>query len=210
MQKIIISSVGFVFLVGVIISMWNNLSEGNSIVPWNSKYMPMKGDNKIFLFGEVDAGAQAVADRIVALSRKNKPIYLIIDSPGGSIIHGGAIVAALETSAVPVYTVCLRLCASMAAIIHSYGTFRYMFPRSVLMYHPASGGFQGDFNQIESRYNFFKRYMEKFEIDVAKRANMSISEFNRYRNSEFWMDADDAVKYKFADKIIINEGALNE
>lgn len=130
-------------------------------------------------------------------------IYLLIDSPGGSVIDGALLISAMEASKVPVYTVCLKLCASMAFMIHQYGAKRYMIDRSILMAHPASGG--GRMGQLENQaslLNTIRRYIDKLNNKVAKRLNMSDEEFRNHYAYELWIDAEDSTQKGLNDGIV--------
>jgi len=161
--------------------------------------LTVSGDRVVYLTGEVNQG---VADRLRALSQKNRPIFLFIDSPGGSVVIGGSILTAMEESESPVYTVCLRICASMAAMIHQYGTNRYMVDRSVLMFHRASGSAQGYVEEMDSRITFFKRYVHKINERVAKRTGNDVAALEYLYASEKWLDAEDANLINFSDATV--------
>lgn len=104
------------------------------------KYLNLVEDQTVEIYGEINESSEAIAQKITSLAAKGKPIYLLINSPGGSVMDGALIISAIEASKAPVYTICTQLCASMAALIHQYGHTRYMVDRSILMFHPAAGG----------------------------------------------------------------------
>lgn len=137
-----------------------------------------------------------------ALDDGKTPIYLLINSPGGSVIGGAQIVTAVQESKSPVYTICLELCASMAFIVHQYGTERYMVNRSIIMSHQAAGGFDGSFGQIKSRFQMLTNYIDKLDAPIAARAGYSLPDYRALVSNELWMDAEEATKMKFNDKIV--------
>jgi len=169
-----------------------NLSKGNFIV----------------LYGPIYENGNEVAEAIKkATSRRgplsgNDPLYLLIDSPGGSVITGGAIISAMEASPVPVHTVCLQLCASMGAMIHQYGVKRYSVNRSLLMFHDAAGGFQGPFQQVMSRMNTINRFVNKMFANVAKRSGQPYKDFMLKIGPEIWVDGEDAVTQHYSDSLV--------
>ena len=156
----------------------------------------------ILLYGPIMLNGNHIAELIKAASKDKKPIYLLIDSPGGSVISGGAIVSAIEASTVPVYTVCLQICASMAAMIHQYGTKRYMVDRSILMFHNASGGFQGSLPQVASLFNTMNRFVNKMFLHAARRSNQSLKDFIVKIEHELWIDAEDSLAQQYSDETI--------
>jgi ATP-dependent Clp protease protease subunit len=155
----------------------------------------------VLLNGPIGGNGLAIAATIRKASREDKPIWLLIDSPGGSVIVGAQILSAIESAGVQVNTVCLTLCASMAAIIHQYGTTRYMVDRSFLMFHEASGGVRGTVPQMLSQLTSMTRYLSKMSKRIAERAGMSFEEFNGKLASELWLDAEEASSSGFNDKV---------
>lgn len=166
------------------------------------KITPSK-DRIVFLSGEVGANSLQVAQQIASLSAKsNDAIYLLIDSPGGSVMDGAMIISAIEASKAPVYTVCMQLCASMAAMIHQYGSERYAVDRSILMFHPASGGVGGTLEQMRSRLGYIYKYVTKMNAHVASRTGLELNKFQEMYMPELWLDAEDALSLRFVDKIV--------
>ncbi len=160
-------------------------------------------DKKVLtLYGVVGDESYALAKAITDLGRSGEPIYLLINSPGGSVLDGALIVSAIEGSRVPVYTICEQLCASMLFIIHQYGTKRLMVDRAILMAHPAAGGVEGTLQQMQSRLGTISRYVDKFDAQIAKRAGLTLDQFKPMTVSEMWIDAEDATARKFNDEIV--------
>jgi ATP-dependent Clp endopeptidase proteolytic subunit ClpP len=161
-----------------------------------------KGGNFVLLYGPIYDNGNEVAQAIKQASSRGEEVYLLIDSPGGSVITGGAIISAMEASPVPVNTVCLQLCASMGAMIHQYGTKRYTVNRSLLMFHDAAGGFPGPFQQVVSRMNMINRYVNKMFSHVAKRTGQQYKDFMQKIGPEIWVDGEDAVAQKYSEGLI--------
>lgn len=101
------------------------------------------------LFEEIN---HEVADRVVSwiveanmLGQESRPpyLYLIINSPGGSIYHGIGIMNAMIESAIPIHTACAGSASSMAAHIFIQGErgFRYMQKWSSLLFHSSRVGY---------------------------------------------------------------------
>lgn len=156
----------------------------------------------VYIVGEIDSNALGIAAQITALGASSlEPIFLEITSPGGSVLTGGQIVAAIESSKAPVYTICNVLCASMAAMIFEYGSQRYIGDRSFVMFHPASGGADGELDKMVSRLTSMQRYIGKMEAHIAKRAGLTFEQYKAKAGVEAWIDGEDAVNSGFADKI---------
>jgi ATP-dependent Clp protease protease subunit len=156
--------------------------------------------------GEVDRSTEEVGAQITALSKQsNEPIVLLIDSPGGSVLSGEKVISAMEASRADVYTVCVGLCASMAAIIHQYGTKRLATDRAVLMFHDASAMIGGRISEMLSLLNLIKRKLEKTNHFIAERANMPYEEFVNLGANNYWIDSEDAMEKRFVDKLVVIE-----
>lgn len=158
--------------------------------------------NTVFISDAIGDEALETAKKITALSQTEKEIYILINSPGGSVIDGAQIISAMEASKVPVYTVCLEICASMAAMIHSYGVKRYAVDRSILMYHPAAGGLRGTLEQMQSQLTMISRYVNKMDAYISKRSGIPYEKFKSMTVSELWLDAEDALQKNLVDRIV--------
>lgn len=164
--------------------------------------LDLKQEEIIPIIGEIGSQSMGIAMEINKRSGQGKPTFLLLNSPGGSVLDGALIVSAVQASKAPVYTVCLQICASMAAIIHQYGKERYVVDRSILMFHDAAGGVQGNMPQMITRLTFLNRYVNKMDLEIAKRVGISLETFHNMFSGEMWLDAEDSVNKNFAEKIV--------
>jgi ATP-dependent Clp protease, protease subunit len=164
-------------------------------------------DRTVYIYGAISNNFYAISRAILSLGQDPEPITILINSPGGSVIAGAQIIAAMQAVKSPVRTVCVELCASMAAIIHSYGTSRLMIDHSILMFHPASGGVEGEVNKMNSKIAFFKKYVDGLNENVAKRAGLTTEQFKAMWEVEHWVDAQDAVSERLSDGIVYVRGS---
>lgn len=181
----------------------NVLKETNSAKA--SKTLVANDDSTLLLIGEVGFdNSEALANQIALLndSKSSEPILLIIDSPGGAVFGGSKVIAAINGSKRPVYTICKGLCASMGAMIHSYGTKRLMVDNATLMFHNAAGGVNGNLPQMYARLNYINTFVKKMELNVCRRSGMKYVDYKILIANEFWVESSDAVANKFADEII--------
>jgi len=141
----------------------------------------------------MEATVQPLISAIKKLNEKSSdPIYLLLDSPGGSVLDGAQLISEMEASKAPVYTVCTRLCASMAAMIHGHGVKRYALDRAILMYHPATAGAQGQVKNMKSSLGTIDRYIEKMVSRIVSRTKIDPEQFQKEVAYELWIDAEDA------------------
>lgn len=171
--------------------------------PKNIKRLNLKMENVVLVLDEINESAVTIAQEILTKEQKGaKELYILINSPGGSVFDGALIISAIQAAKIPVNTVCLQLCASMAAMIHAHGMSRYAVDRSVLMYHPASGGLRGTVPQMLSQLKWIDNYVNKIDKYISKRAGISNDHFLSELNNELWLDAEDATKRNFNDEIV--------
>lgn len=162
-------------------------------------------DRVLFINGSIgmdEGNGDELVQSIYKMGMSNDPLYIKLDSPGGSVLTGSAIITAVESARGPVYTICDQICASMAAMIFEYGTKRYMTDRSFVMFHPASGAAEGEIDKMLSRLLSISHYIGRMEAYIANRANISYDTYKSLASRELWLDSEDAVDRHFADEIV--------
>lgn len=192
----------------------NNTLTGNLINDLNAKDEYVAGNKQVTHYDTkgrevwlnsavTDSSARRVVAELKALEAKSKdPIFLLLDSPGGSVYDGNLIISQIEASRAPVYAVCMRLCASMAAYIHSFGHKRLSVDRSILMYHPASGGLRGQVPNMMSMGHSITRTINKLNANIVNRSKLSRQEFEAKVAYEIWIDAEDSQEKALTDGIV--------
>ena len=135
-------------------------------------YSRLLKDRIIFIDGEInDINSNIVVGELLYLSSKSKDdIQIYINSPGGSVTSGMAIYDTIKFINCDVSTICVGMCASMAAFLLSSGTKgkRYALPNSEIMIHQPIGGAQGQATEIQIA-------AERI-IKIKKRLNKLLSE----------------------------------
>lgn len=181
-----------------------NIVEANTITV---KQLDTKNIAIVQLNSEVNSDTISdVMTKIKKVNKENKKnaIYLLLDSPGGSVFEGIRLITAIENSKIPVYTIGVDFCASMCAHILEHGKERYMIDRSRLMFHPASTMLmqEGEVDKIYSRLGAAKRAIDKLDMYDAKRSGQNYVEFKARRDSEYWTDAEDALQDHLIDAVV--------
>lgn len=172
--------------VSDVVSSVNRISDTNNVVQLDAE-----------VFGE---SVDLVISQLETLRHKGvKKAYLLITSPGGSVVAGAKLISYMDASSMEINTICEIMCASMAAHIHQAGKTRYMVDRSILMFHPASGGTQGTIEQMLSQLNMFKGFVDRLDANAARRSGTDYSKFKASVSQELWMDSQTAVEGKFTD-----------
>jgi ATP-dependent Clp protease protease subunit len=162
----------------------------------------------IFLYGEVNmAMAYDIGCRIKYLDYINssEPITIEINSPGGEVSSGLAIIDTMNYVESPIKTVVCGMAASMGAVIAAAGTkgMRYALPHSKVMIHQPLGGFgvsQASDIEIYAR-NILQTRRELNEL-LAEACGKSIEEIERDTDRDYYMTALEAKEYGLIDGII--------
>lgn len=170
-------------------------------------YSRLLEDRIILLTGEInDVTAELVMSQLLYLDSidNTRDIQIYINSPGGSITSGMAIFDTMRLIKSDVSTVCIGLCASMGAFLLSMGTKgkRYMAENAEVMIHQPLGGAQGQATEFLINANRIIKLREKLEKHMAKACNQPLEKINKDCERDFWMDAEEALKYGIVDEII--------
>lgn len=178
-------------------------TQSKQVASENEINLSVNGSRSIYFAAVVteESVSQAI-DVVQALDQTSGPIVLFISSPGGSVLAGNKLISVMEYTKNPVYTVCVDLCASMAAIIHQYGHKRLAYKRALLMFHDASGSAQGEVKKMLSMLNTIEKGLDKADTYIANKSNMSKEAFEKLTAHDLWIDAEDALKLNLVDGVI--------
>ena len=171
-------------------------------------YSRLLKENIIFLGGPIDdAVANLVIAQLLFLQSEDpkKEIQMYINSPGGSVTAGLAIIDTMQHLKNDVSTVCVGMAASMGAVILSSGTKgkRVSLPNSEIMIHQPSGGVEGQASDIEISAKRIIKNREVLNQILAKNTGQSISKIEKDVDRDFFMDADEAKKYGIIDQVVM-------
>lgn len=170
-------------------------------------YSRLLSERIVFLGEEVNAHtANIVIAQLLYLAHEDskKPIKLYINSPGGSVYDGLAIIDTMNYIEPDVETIGIGLQASMGAMLLSSGTKgkRFALPNSRIMIHQPSSGTEGKITdqEIMLREGVFlkKRLAEIF----AKNTGKKLEQVEKDMDRDYWMSVEEAKAYGIIDKII--------
>jgi len=167
-------------------------------------------DRIIFVTGEIeDNMASLIVAQLLFLDAedKEKDIYLYINSPGGSVTAGMAIIDTMNLINPDVCTVCVGSCASMGAMILSQGTKgkRFVLPNSEVMIHQPLGGTKGQATDIRIYANNMERIKKKLANMLSDSCNQPLEKIMIDIERDFYMYADEAINYGIVDDILIKK-----
>lgn len=169
-------------------------------------YSRLLKDRIILLNGEInDNSANVVIAELLYLDSLGKgDISLYINSPGGSITSGMAIYDTMNFIKSDVSTICIGMCASMAAFLLSSGAKgkRYSLENSEVMIHQPLGGVSGQATEIKIAAERILKLKDKLNRILAKNTKQSIEKIKRDTERDHYLDAKEALEYGIIDKII--------
>lgn len=135
-----------------------------------------------------------------------EPIVLNIYSGGGAILPGLALYDYLEElkkRGHDVEIVTRGQAASMAAVLLQAGTTRKISASSYLLIHEISSHAIGKYSEMENDLEFSKKLQNRLLQILAKRSKMTVAEIReRWKHTDWWLDARESVRLGFADKVI--------
>ena len=137
----------------------------------------------------------------------DKEIYFYINSPGGSITDGMAIVDTMNYIKCPVSTFCVGMAASMGAVLLSAGEKgkRFATPNSEIMIHQpliGGGGLQGQATEIKIHADHLVRTREKLNKFLSERTGKPLETIERDTERDNYMTAQEALEYGLIDGIM--------
>ncbi|BAW96357.1 Clp protease [[Synechococcus] sp. NIES-970] len=182
---------------------------GQPYSDWINIYDRLYRERIIFLGRGVN---DALANQIIAImlyldsEDPSKPIYLYINSPGGSVTAGLAIYDTMKHIKSEVVTICVGLAASMGAFLLSAGTKgkRLALPHSRIMIHQPLGGIQGrrQATDIDIEAKEIIRIKHQLNELMANHTGQSIEKIEKDTDRDYFMSAQEAMEYGLIDKVI--------
>jgi ATP-dependent Clp protease, protease subunit len=180
---------------------------GSAYEQWISIYTRLSQERILFLGQEVTDGiANSLVASMLYLDSDDptKPIYLYINSPGGSVTAGMAIFDTMQYIKCDVVTICVGLAASMGSFLLAAGTKgkRLALPHSRIMIHQPSGGARGQATDIEIEAKEILRIRHQLNGIYAKNTGNPIEKIEKDMDRDFFLSAQEAKEYGLIDSVI--------
>lgn len=175
-------------------------------------YSRMLKDRIIFLNGQVEENmANIIVAQLLFLESEDseKPIYLYINSPGGSVTAGMAIYDTMNFVSPPIHTVVMGQAASMGSCLAQAGDKRFMLPSARHMIHQPLGGFQGQASDMA----IHAKEMARVKTELTNIYLKHNTKGKTYEQLEIDMDRDNfldvhqAIEYGLVDEILTKRPA---
>jgi ATP-dependent Clp protease protease subunit len=170
-------------------------------------YSRLLRERIVFIGGPIDDGvANITIAQLLFLQTEDpkKDISIYVNSPGGVVTAGLAIIDTMNHIKPDVSTVCVGMAASMGAIILSSGAKgkRFALPNAEIMIHQPLGGAEGQATDIEITAKQIIKIREKLNKMLAKNTGQTLARIEKDVDRNFFMDSDEAKKYGIIDKLL--------
>jgi ATP-dependent Clp protease protease subunit len=175
-------------------------SKSRRLIVLNSK-------NTVAFRGVVTSDSVAAAQaKLIAMSNalsKNDRIYLVLDTPGGSVDAGMRLIDMVAGLPQKVDTITV-FAASMGFHIAQHFGNRLILPSGTLMSHRARGGVEGQLpGELNTRVNFYMAELEKEDRFIAARLGMSFEKYRDMIRDEYWIGGESSLKDRVADEVVL-------
>ena len=189
----------------------------NSMTPYILEERPMRAtqmdifsrlmmDRLLWVAGPVNDGMSTIvqAQLMFLDSVEKKDITMHIDSPGGSVKSGLSMVDVMEYIKSDIRTVNTGMAASMGSVLLGAGTKgkRSSLKHSTTMLHQSSGGFSGNIQDAEIDWQQWQNVNKELFVLFGKYCGKKPEKVAKDATRDFWMNAEEAVKYGIIDEII--------
>ncbi|HTM68040.1 MAG TPA: ATP-dependent Clp endopeptidase proteolytic subunit ClpP [Candidatus Binatia bacterium] len=170
-------------------------------------YSRLLKDRIIFLGDAIDEHvANIVVAQLLFLESqdKSKDIKLYINSPGGSVTAGLAMLDTMKYIKPDVATICIGMAASMGAVLLSAGAKgkRFALPNAEVMIHQVMGGAEGQASDIKIRAERIMKMKDALNRMLSENCGQPLAKVEKDTDRDYFMTADEALEYGLIDKII--------
>ena len=190
----------------------NEGDQSSSLALGDHVFNKLLKERIIWLGSEVaEDNANQICAQMMLLAAQDpeKPIFLYINSPGGSVTAGMAIYDTMQYIQPEVVTVALGMAASMGQLLLTAGTpgKRYATPHARILMHQPSGGVGGTASDIRINANLILQMKQELAEINAQRTGKSVEKIREDSERDHWFTAQEALEYGFIDHVI--ESARN-
>ena len=162
---------------------------------------------QIILSGEINKElAEKIVSQLLVLEADDaeKPIYMYIDSPGGDVDAGFAIFDTIRFISCPVVLVGMGLIASAATLVLLAvpKEMRVGLPNSRYLIHQPMSGMRGVATDIEIHAKELEKTRAKLNKIIADETGTPLDQVAKDTDRDYWLDAEDSVKYGLISKVV--------
>ena len=177
-------------------------------------YNRLLRDRIVFLGSDVnDDVANFIIAQMLFLEAQDpdKPIWLYINSPGGSVTAGMAIYDTMQFVGPEVGTICMGLGASMGQFLLCAGApgKRFALPHARVMMHQPLGGVRGQASDIAIQDEQMAYTKKMLQERIAQHTGQSVETIETDSDRDRWFTAEEAQEYGIIDKVIVRRGEMH-
>jgi ATP-dependent Clp protease protease subunit len=167
----------------------------------------------LLVFGAItDRLAKFCAERLFVMEEQDpeKPIQVLINSPGGSADSGFAIYDMLRFVKPPIRTIVNGLCASAGILVHLAGERgqRFSLPESRFMIHQPSTAGRGTASDLDITAREVIKLRERYIRVIADATGQTPERILEDARRDFWLNAKEALEYGLIDRIVTERADL--
>lgn len=169
-------------------------------------------DRIVFLGTEINADiANVIIAQMLFLESEDpeKPISLYVNSPGGVVDAGLAIVDTMQYLRCPIHTICVGQAASMGAVILAAGEKgqRRALPHARVMIHQPLGGARGQASDIQIQAAEIQKCKDELNRILSKASGKPVEVVEKDTDRDFYMNAGQALEYGLIDEVVTSSKA---
>jgi len=170
-------------------------------------------NNHIYFYSEVNRNSilelilliKEIEEENISMSHRMNiqeiPIYLHIQSEGGSIFAVFSAIDTIQECKVPVHTIIEGNVASAGSLLSIVGKKRYIRPHSYILIHELSSGFWGKFSEIEDDFMNLKELMVQIKNLYQEYTTIPKKKMDEILKHDIWWNSDICISYGLVDEI---------
>tara|TARA_B100000768_G_scaffold179917_1_gene198664 strand:+ start:1806 stop:2492 length:687 start_codon:yes stop_codon:yes gene_type:complete len=130
------------------------------------------------------------------------PIYLHINSFGGSVFAALSVIDTIQYNPIPIYTIIEGAAASAATMISVYGKKRYITKSGHMLIHQLSSGFWGKMAEFEDEIKNLENLMKVIKKIYKKKTHVPEKKLDKILKHDLWWNSKKCLKYGLVDQVI--------
>ena len=164
--------------------------------------------NNVLIASGIEVGSMTLAmlrltEMVIYRGPRKYPLYIVLDSPGGSIYHGDNFIQFAKTIR-NLHTITMFSASMAASIAQSLPGKRYITEHGLFMFHRATMSLKGQVGdgEFESRLKNSKIMITRMEQRSADRIGITLQDYRQKVKDEWWISGAASVKYNISDGIV--------
>lgn len=181
----------------------------NTVKRSKTRQILLTEENTFLFRGPINTSSVSkFGNRLLKMSsaaRSDATFYIVLNSPGGSIYAGLALISLIESIPQKIHCVAIFAASMAHAVLQACPGKRYLSTNNgVVMIHRAKGMFMGQFNngEVESQLVFWRKLVGKMEKDNASRMKYGYKDYQSRAKDEWWCSNKNCLKERFVDEIV--------